>query len=193
VLGAIILLFGSVLNLHEDDRNKPRNWVPVGWIPLYDDSRDKRPGHWQGFDSTSARKIRLCHQCWIEFPDGWAERTKDAMLLPLADGVTRYTRLFIGGVMGDQQERDKYTGESCLCHRCFAPRSKYRDTSDFEVKALRKVRKRVEIAAAGRYMKGICVGQRIVRWDPDGRNVRAGPGIIVIIDINDIIRRIDVI
>jgi hypothetical protein len=87
------------------------------------------------------------HQCWIEFLDGWAdsaERTKDAMLVPWADGVTRSTRLFIGGVMGDQQEGDKYTGEPCLCHRCFAPRSKYLHTADYEVKTMRKVRQRVE-------------------------------------------------
>ncbi len=168
----------SLLNLHEEERNKPRNWVPVGWIPVYDDSRDKRPG--RGFDAASARKIRLYHQCWIEILDGWAERTQDAMLLPLADGVTRSTRLFIGGVMGDQQEGDTYTGEPYLCHRCFAPRSKYLDIADYEVKTMRKVRQRVEIAAADGYMKE-SGGKRIVRWDADGRNVRAGPGIIAII------------
>ena len=169
-----------LLNLHEDERNKPRNWVPVGWIPVYDESRDERPG--QGFNSTSARKLRLYHQCWIEFLDGWAERTKDAMFLPWADGTTRSTRLFIGGVLGDQQEGDKYTGESCVCHRCFAPRSKYLDTADYEVKTMRKIRRRVEIAAAGGYMKGTR-GKQIVRWDPDGRNVRAGPGIICIMHV----------
>ena len=84
--------------------------------------------------------------------------------------------------MGDQQEGDKYTGETCDCHRCFAPRSKYLDTADYEVKTMIKIRKRVEIAAAGGYMKGTG-GKRIVRWDPDGRNVRAGPGIICIIHI----------
>lgn len=157
---------------------KPRNWIPVGWIPCYDESRDKRRK--TGFESTSARKIRLYHQCWIEFLDGWAKRTKDAMLLPWADGVTRSTRLFIGGVMGDQQEGDKYTGEPCLCHRCYAPRKRYLDTdADFEVKTMRKVRQRVEFAAAGGFMKGIN-RSRIVKWDPDGRNVRPGPGIEII-------------
>ena len=51
---------------------------------------------------------------------------------------------------------------------------------------MRKVRQRVEIAAAGGYMKGIR-DKRVVRWDPDGRNVRAGPGIIHIILIMSII------
>jgi hypothetical protein len=127
--------------LHEDERTKPRNWIPVGWIPVYDESRDKRPG--KGFDSTSAPKFRLYHQCWIEFLDKWAERTKDAILLP------RLTRPFIGGVSGDQQEGDKYTGEPCVCHRCFAPRKRYLETADFVAKTMRKVRQRVELAAAG--------------------------------------------
>ena len=104
-----------LLNLYEDERTKPRNWIPVGWIPVYNEQRDTRPS--KGFESTSARKVRLYHQCWIEFLDGWAERTKDAILLPWADGVSRITRLYIGGVMGDQQEGDKYTGEPCMCHR----------------------------------------------------------------------------
>jgi hypothetical protein len=167
-----------LLNLHEDERTKPRNWIPVGWIPVYDESRDKRPG--QGFDSTSARKFRLYHQCWIEFLDKWAERTKDAILLPWADGVTRLTRIFVGGVLGDQQEGDKYTGEPCVCHRCYAPRKRYLDTADFEAKTMRKVRQKVEIAAAGGYLTGRHSSTRIVKWDPDGRNVRPGPGIIAL-------------
>ena len=84
--------------------------------------------------------------------------------------------------MGDQQEGDKYTWEPCVCHRCFAPRDQYLSTADFEVKTMRKVCQRVEIAAAGGYMKG-SKGKRIVRWDADGRNVTAGPGIISIIHI----------
>ena len=50
----------------------------------------------------------------------------------------------------------------------------------------------VEIAAAGGYMKGIR-DKRVVRWDPGGRNVRAGPGIIHIIFIMSIMRIIRII
>ncbi len=57
---------------------------------------------------------------------------------------------------------------------------------------MRKVRQRVELAAAGGVMKGRN-RQRIVKWDPDGRNVRPGPGIISFICIMYIIHviRID--
>jgi hypothetical protein len=47
---------------------------------------------------------------------------------------------------------------------------------------MRKVRQRVECAAAGGFMKG-SHRTRIVKWDPDGRNVRPGQGIITIIGI----------
>ena len=80
--------------------------------------------------------------------------------------------------MGDQEESDKYTGEPCICHRCYAPRDKYLDTAEYEVKTMRKVHWRVEIAAAGGYMKGTHGGKWIVRWDADGRNVRPGPGTV---------------
>ena len=86
--------------------------------------------------------------------------------------------------MGNQQEGDKYTGEPCVCHRCFAPRKRYLDTADFEAKTMRKVRQRVEIAAAGGYLTGRHSSTRVVKWDPDGRNVRPGPGIITLISIS---------
>ncbi len=145
---------------------------------MYDESRDRRPA--RGYESTAAQKIRLYHQCWIEFLDGWAERTKDAIFLPWADGFTRLTLLFIGCVMGDQQEGEKYTGEPCMCHRRFAPRTHYLATADYEVKTMRKVRQRVEVAAAGGFMSGSW-SKRVVKWDSDGSNVRPGPGIIEMI------------
>ena len=82
IISLIAVLTVCLLNLHEDERLKPRNWVPVGWIPVYDESRDKRPA--TGFDSTSARKYRLYHACWIEFLDKWlsAQRTLFSSLGP---------------------------------------------------------------------------------------------------------------
>ena len=45
---------------------------------------------------------------------------------------------------------------------------------------MRKVRQRVEIAASGGYLKG-SGSKRVVKWDPDGRNVHPGPGVIATI------------
>ena len=47
----------SILNLHEDERQKPENWIPIGWMPNYDKDLTSRPG--QGYESDPARKIRL--------------------------------------------------------------------------------------------------------------------------------------
>jgi hypothetical protein len=65
----------------------------------------------------------------------------------------------------------------------FAPRKRYLEIADFEAKTMRKVRQRVELAAAGPggYLKGRHNSTLVVKWDPDGRNVRPGPGIITII------------
>ena len=163
----------SLLNLHDDERSKPSAWIPVGWLPIYDDKRDKRPK--KGYHGTSARKIRLYHRCWIEFLDNWAEKTKDAQIVYWADGICRLTRFFVGGLLGDQQESDKYTAESCVCHRCHAPRSAYLQTDHFNNKTMLVQRRKVERAAEGGNLAKRSK-QWIVRWDRDGRNVRPGPG-----------------
>ena len=114
--------------------------------------------------------------CWIEFLDGWAERTRDAMILAWADGVQRSSRIFLGGLLGDQQEGDKFTGEPVVCHRCFAARKDYLvPDAHAQTKSSKRMRLRVEAAAAGANLKGVR-DKWVVRWDSDGRNVRPGPG-----------------
>ena len=178
-LCALFDLFGSVclLNLHEDERSKPCAWIPVGWLPVYIDDRAKklRPG--KGYESIAARKTRLYHRCWIEFLDGWEQRTRDAMILPWGDGVLRSTRIFFGGLLGDQQEGDKYTAEPVVCHRCTAARKDYLNPdAPALVKTSKGMRLKVEAAAAGAHLKGKKRDRWVVKWDSDGRNVRPGPG-----------------
>ena len=71
--------------------------------------------------------MRMFHQCFIEFFDKWEEKTAIPQLLTYADGDSRMTQIFVGGMLGDQQEGDKYTTEPCVCHRCQAPRHAYLD------------------------------------------------------------------
>ena len=49
----------SILNLHEDDRQRPENWIPIGWMPIYDETLSKRGG--TGYEGNPARKARLFH------------------------------------------------------------------------------------------------------------------------------------
>ena len=40
----------SLLNLTEEERSKPENWIPVGWIPFYSNELSKRPSSgWEWF------------------------------------------------------------------------------------------------------------------------------------------------
>jgi hypothetical protein len=55
--------------------------------------------------------------------------------------------------VGDQKKGNKYTGEPCMFHRCYAPQTHYLATADYEVKTMKKVRQLVEIPAEGGYLK----------------------------------------
>ena len=108
----------------------------------------------------------------------WAEQTKLAEVLTWADGVSRLSQIFFAGLLGDQQEADKYTAESCVCHRCKAPRKEYLTPDHFDSKSMTATRKKV-----GKAAQGSTRHQCRVRWDADGRNVRPGPGATIIVII----------
>ena len=60
----------------------------------------------------------------------------------------------MGGVLGDQQEGDRYTGEPCVCHRCAATRDKYLETDNLQPKTMKLMRARIETYAAGVNLRG---------------------------------------
>jgi hypothetical protein len=91
----------SVLNLHEDERSKPQNWIPIGWMPIFDEKQSRRPG--QGYESNAARKARLFHDCFRTLLSTWDAKTKLPQKIVWGDQVRRQTRFFLGGLMGDQQ------------------------------------------------------------------------------------------
>jgi hypothetical protein len=96
------LISVSVLNLHEDERQKPENWILIGWMPCFDDkkARTLRPG--QGYESCNARKIRLFHFCFRQLLKKWDANTRDPQAIVWGDQKRRQTRFFLGGLMGDQ-------------------------------------------------------------------------------------------
>lgn len=93
----------SLLNLHENERQKPQNWIPIGWMPNFDDDRASatRPG--KGYESCTARKARLFHDCFRHLLSNWDHDTTSAQSIVWGDQVRRQTRFFLGGLMGDQQ------------------------------------------------------------------------------------------
>jgi len=80
---------------------KPENWLPVGWLPVYDPARSKRPG--TGYEGHPARSVRLFHDCFKHLLQNWNERTKNSQVIPYGDDICRQTRFFLGGLLGDQQ------------------------------------------------------------------------------------------
>ena len=96
------VLAECVLNLHESERRKPKNWVPIAWLPIYDDAKSsKRPT--QGYQSASARNMRLYHDCWRHILGRWKEKTETARKVVYAGEICHLTRSFIGGLLRDQQ------------------------------------------------------------------------------------------
>ncbi len=56
---------GVSLNIHEDERMKPENWTPLGWLPIIDATKSLRPT--QGYEGSPARNLRLQNECWRRF------------------------------------------------------------------------------------------------------------------------------
>ena len=102
-----VIITVSILNLHEDERQKPENWIPIGWMPIYDDKQSKRPT--QGYEADPARKARLFHDCFRLLLRTWDEETKHPQNIVWGDQKRRQTRFFLGGLMGDQQVMDMHT------------------------------------------------------------------------------------
>ena len=63
---------GTQLNIHEDERMKPENWIPLAWLPIINadkSRRSRRPT--QGYEGSPARNCRLFHECWKRFLSNW--------------------------------------------------------------------------------------------------------------------------
>ena len=90
----------SLLNIKEDIRAKPSSWYAVGWMPIIDEEKSHRPG--KGYDSDSARNVRVYHECWRHFLRPFIEN-KTARVIVYGDGKARQTRHSIGAMLGDQQ------------------------------------------------------------------------------------------
>ena len=92
---------GVSLNIHEDERMKPENWIPLGWLPIIDESKTLRPR--QGYEGGPARNLRLQHECWKRFLSNWDTFSTKHRVVIYADGMARETMHFIAGLLGDQQ------------------------------------------------------------------------------------------
>ena len=73
-------------------------------------------------------KMRLYHQCWIEFLDKWAEKTSNPEMLLWANGESRWTQFFLLDCWGISKKQTNTQWKFVICHRCKAPRNSYLHT-----------------------------------------------------------------
>ncbi len=92
---------GTNLNIYEDERMKPENWTPLGWLPIVDNDRSLRPS--QGYEGCPARNCRLFNECWKHFLSNWHTFSTKHRLVIYPDGIARETMHFIAGLLGDHQ------------------------------------------------------------------------------------------
>ena len=91
------------------------------------------------------------------------------------DGIIRTCTLNLGGFIGDQQEADRVTCQSGVCHRCSVERADFLETiKRAPQKTTVQMRKRILSAAGGGHLTGRAKDQAVVELDEDGRR-RAGP------------------
>jgi hypothetical protein len=163
----------SLLNLHEEIRSKPSAWVPVGWIPKYDQKRAEDAGRKNcGMYSHASRKVDLFHQCFRVL---LKELVGQEGLMDIAwgDGITRRCFVRLGGFIGDQQEADRVAGQATTCHRCHSSRGDFLETKRFARQKTTWVTKKAVLeAAAGAHSRG----KPVVVWDANGRR-KAGESV----------------
>ena len=104
----------------------------------------------------------------------WIIVPQKRKMLRFCLGQMHISSFFVGGILGDQHEGEKYTGESCICHRCHTPRNAYLFTDHFTCKTMNMNRTKIEKAAQGINLP--LLGDKcIVQWDANGQDVRPGP------------------
>ena len=98
--------------MHESERSKPIRWIPFAWMPNYDEAKaTKRPG--KGYESHPARRARLEHQCLAYVFAGWEERSAERIKVTWEGKIERQTRIYLGAIVVDHPQLDKFTGGSC--------------------------------------------------------------------------------
>ena len=69
-------------------------------MPIIDEDKSHRPG--QGYDSDSARNLRVHHECLRHFLRPFIQKNNARVIL-YGDGKARQTHHTIGAFLGDQQ------------------------------------------------------------------------------------------
>ena len=155
-----------LLNLHEELRCKPAAWVPVGWIPKLDKDLCTRPK--TGFEALPSRTMDLFHQCFrLILAEIYVQ---GPLNITWPDGISRNSAIYLGGIIGDQQEADRVNCQFGVCHRCHVHSDDFLETTFAPPRTTSAMKKAVLDAAAGEHSNG----RAVVTFDANG-NRHAGP------------------
>ena len=98
--------------MHESERSKPIRWIPFAWMPNYDEAKaPERPE--KGYDCHRSRRARLEHQALALVFERWDERSAQRIEVMWEGKIKRQTRIYLGAVVVDRPQLDKFTGGSC--------------------------------------------------------------------------------
>jgi hypothetical protein len=98
--------------MHEAERCQTKNWTTCEWMPLFDDRKSSKLPT-QGYESLPARRARLEHQCLSYLLQPFEECTgnkKHSVLWPGGGDEKRDTAVYLGAVIVDHPQLDKFTG-----------------------------------------------------------------------------------
>ena len=106
----MLLAPDCLLNYHEGVRTNAATWIPFGWLPVYDDK--KAPGRKTaaGFESHSARRVRMEHEALAHVFKDWDIRTQDSFQLYWGGKTIRESRLYLAAAVVDHPQLDKFAG-----------------------------------------------------------------------------------
>ena len=107
--------------MHESERCKPLRWIPFAWMPVYHEAlTPDRPT--QGYEGHPARRARLEHEALAYALAGWDERTAETVDVVWGGTTRLQTRVYLGAVVVDHPQLDKFTGGTCdkLCFTAFS-------------------------------------------------------------------------
>ncbi len=80
---------GCLLNIHEDEQMDSDNWTPLGWIPIIDETKSRRPK--QGYQDGPACSNSLFHESWRNFISNFSKQYAGLRIVIYADGIARET------------------------------------------------------------------------------------------------------
>jgi hypothetical protein len=102
----------AAANMHKSERCKPLRWIPCAWMPVYNEAlAPDRPT--QGYEGHPARCARLEHEALAYALAGWDERTAETVDVVWGGTTRLQTRVYLGAVVVDHPQRDKFTGSTC--------------------------------------------------------------------------------